>query len=94
MNQALNEYEITRKAREVNEMNPNMMELTLDELAMVDGGDWLSVLKNSAWEIGLGAACGAAAGSFAGPVGAIVGAAAGAVVTVGAKTVGAIIANK
>lgn len=84
---------MTRKAWEVNEMDTNMMELTMDEMALIDGGDWMQFLKKAAWNIGIGAACGAAGGAFAGPVGAALGAAAGAIVGGAATAVGEMITN-
>jgi hypothetical protein len=66
-----------RKKRRMNTMNTNTMELNMNEMEMVNGGSFLSILKGTALGIVIGATFG---GSAAGPYGALVGGAAGGVV--------------
>ena len=80
---ALRKMRIPHKAQEENKMNTDTMELSQDELDMVNGGD-----RNVEKEVSLGASSvticaiyGGGAGMLAGgPVGAAIGAAAGAAV--------------
>ena len=76
-------------------MNTNMMELNMNEMELANGGiEWGKILKEAAWGVGIGAACGSAVGAFFGPVGLAIGAGVGAVVVGTANTVEAVIAYK